>query len=93
MKRQQKPPGCLITWTAHWGLKPGDFASVRVAIKGVDGYYDLPWDRSDPMGGHHAAAKTIAQSRGFDDVKETGVLEMGSGFIFEPVLFPRRENE
>ena len=93
MKRQKKPPGCILTWTGHWGLKPGDIAAVRVAIKGVDGWYDLPWDRTDPQGGHYAAAKVIAQRRGFDDVIETGVLDMGHGFIFEPVMFPRKGNE
>lgn len=91
MKRQKKLPGSILTWTLHWGNHDGDRARIRVGIKGVDGFQDFAWDRTEPKGGHYAAAKKVAQARGFDDVEEIGVLEMGSGFIFYPVLKEREK--
>lgn len=64
----------------------GDNFLLSVAIKGVSGFFQVSYDKSEPRGGFYAAAKKIAIERGFTDVEEVGVLQTGKGFIFEPVL-------
>jgi len=88
VKRQKKPQGALITWMPAYAKTRQELV-ICVAIKGIDGYMELPWDRNEPRGAHYAAALKVAKRRGFDDVKETGVLETGNGFIFEPIFNSR----
>lgn len=85
MKRQQKKPGSIIVW-AHPAKNAGDNFTLTVTIKGIAGFSQVLYDKSEPRGGFYAAAKQVAIQRGFTDVIEAGVLSTGKGFIFEPVL-------
>lgn len=89
MKVHKKSPGQIITWanpTSHGELE------VSVAVIGTQGVTNFPWDHNEIRGGHFAAAKKLAQQQGFDDVIEIGILRLGKGFLFQPVLNERKQN-
>lgn len=91
MKGPEKKPGSYIVSVFHRRSSDGlAQKQLIVRIKGIQSGFVVDWDFSEPRGGFYAAAKKIAQQRGFDDVKETGVLRRGHGFVFEPVLKERK---